>query len=196
MPTDTPNQAVINFMQNRRSVPAKTMAGPVGGPSPGELQAMAAIAARVPDHGKIAPWRFVEFSRSAKERLGERILARALEIDPELNREMIEVEQNRFLRAATVIMLVSCPKPHPKVPEWEQVLSAGAVGMNWLIAANAHGYDAQWLSEWYSFDAELAGDFGIGEGERIAGFIHIGERTMPKTDRARPELSDIYTVME
>lgn len=196
MPLDHRNEAVLEFMRTRRSVPAKSMAGSEGGPTPEELLAMAEIAARVPDHGKIAPWRFVEFSRQAKERLNAKVLERALKLDPDLDADKHAIEAGRFTRAASVIMLVSCPQDHPKVPRWEQELSAGAVGMNWLIAANAFGYDAQWLTEWIAFDEMLAADFGLGEGERIAGFIHIGRRTMPKSERSRPEIGEIYTVME
>lgn len=188
------NQAVIDFMQTRRSVPAKTMAGP--GPSAFEIRDMASIASRVPDHGKIAPWRFVEYSSEAKAGIGKVILARALEKEPEMNEELQAIERTRFSRSATVIGLISSPVDHPKVPKWEQELSCGAVGMNWLIAANAFGYDAQWLTEWYAFDEQLKSTFGAGEGERIAGFIHIGTRVMPKTERARPDLSDIFSTME
>lgn len=170
------------------------MTGP--GPSAAEIQEMAVIASRVPDHGKIAPWRFVEYSNAAKERLGEAILARALEKDPDLTEEMQQVERTRLSRSATVIGLISSPADHPKVPRWEQELSCGAVGMNWLIAANAYGYDAQWLTEWYAFDETLKSAFGAKKTDKIAGFIHIGTRTMPKTERARPDLSDIYSIMD
>jgi len=188
------NEAVLEFMRTRRSVPAKTMAEP--GPSATEIRQMAEIASRVPDHGKIAPWRFVEYAASASHRLGELILARALEKDPDLSEEMQETELTRLSRTATVIGLIASPKEHPKVPEWEQVLSCGAAGMNWLIAANAHGYDAQWLTEWYAFDDQLAPHFGVQPGEKLAGFIHIGTRTMAKTERARPDLSDVLSTME
>ena len=181
-------------MENRRSVPAKVMTGP--GPNRDEIDTILHIAARVPDHGKIAPWRFIEFSEAAKIRLGQEILARALEINPDLNGEQCSMESTRFSRSVVVIALVSAPKNHPKVPEWEQLLSAGAVGMNMLIAANALGYDAQWLTEWYAYDVKLAPNFGLNEGERIAGFFHFGTKTMPKTERERPVLSQIYTIME
>ena len=192
--SEATNETVLDFMRSRRSVPAKTMAGP--GPSPDEIRSMAQIASRVPDHGKIAPWRFIEYSPSAKERLGRMILERALEKDAALTSEMQELEKTRLSRSSTVIGLISAPVDHPKVPVWEQELSCGAAGMNWLIAANALGYDAQWLTEWYAFDEKLAPAFGAGEGERVAGFIHIGTRTMPKTERARPDLDDVLKVME
>lgn len=188
------NASVLEFMRTRRSVPAKTMSGP--GPSSAEIRDMAEIAARVPDHGKIAPWRFIQYGPAAKDRLGKAILARALEKDPELPTDMQEIEATRFSRSPTVIGLISCPQDHPKVPVWEQQLSCGATGMAWLIAANASGYDAQWLTEWYAFDDQLKSQLGAGEGEQIAGFIHIGTRTMPKSERARPELDDVFQFME
>lgn len=188
------NQAVIDFLKTRRSVPAKIMGGP--GPSAGELRQIIAIASRVPDHGKIAPWRFVNYGDAAKKRLGELILARALEKQPDLSPELAEIERTRFSRSPQVVAMFSKPVDHPKVPEWEQLLSAGAAGMNFLNAANAYGYDAQWLTEWYAFDETLQEALGTRTGEKIAGFFHIGTRTMPKTERARPEISDIYSLME
>jgi nitroreductase len=181
-------------MRTRRSVPAKTMSGP--GPSIDEIRQMAEIAARVPDHGKIVPWRFVVYGTQARERLGELILTKALEKDLDLDDALRESERTRLSRSPTVVGLISSPREHPKVPQWEQVLSCGAAGMNWLIAANAHGYDAQWITEWYAFEEDLAPHFGIRSGERMAGFIHIGTRTMPKTERARPKMSDVLSVME
>ena len=188
------NSAVIQFMKTRRSVPAKTMGGP--GPNVAEIAEMAEIAMRVPDHGKIAPWRFVEYSSAAKERLDRLILARALEKQPDLDGELRIVEAGRMARSPTVIGLISAPVDHPKVPVWEQELSCGAVGMNWLIAANALGYDAQWLTEWIAFDDVLTPHFGAGAGERMAGFIHIGTRTMPKTERDRPVFGDVFSRMD
>jgi len=183
-------QPVIDFMQSRRSVPAKMMGGP--GPDKNEIRQMAEIASRVPDHGKIAPWRFVEYSQAAKLRLDGLISSRAVEKQPDLAGELYAIEQTRMQRSPTVIGLISAPKAHPKVPIWEQEISCGAAGMNWLIAANAFGYDAQWLTEWIAFDELLAPHFGVQEGERIAGFIHIGTRTMPKTERDRPMLDDVF----
>jgi nitroreductase len=187
---------VMEFLRNRRSVPAKALAPEGPGPGEDEIRQMIAIASRVPDHGKIAPWRFIRYSAKYCSRLGSRVLERALELNPELNEEMQEIEKSRFLRAPVVIGIVSCPREHPKVPEWEQVLSCGAAGMNLLHAANALGWDAQWLTEWVAFDEKLAPHLGAGNGERIAGFIHVGVRTMPKSERDRPDLDDIFETMD
>ena len=143
-PKNSINYGVIEFMRTRRSVPAKFMSAP--GPDDDQLRVILEIAARVPDHGKLAPWRFIHYSRDASVVLGEKLLARAIEIAKgegrELNDEMVSIEKNRFTRAPVVIGIISSSSPHPKIPKWEQQLSAGAVAMNMLIAANAHGYDA------------------------------------------------------
>lgn len=188
---DGRNDEVIEFMAARRSVPAKTMSGP--GPDEESIRAMIEIAARVPDHGKIAPWRFQRYSPEYCAKLGELFRNRALELTPDLNAEMQDIELTRFTRTPVVIAVMSAPREHPKVPEWEQVLSAGAAAMNLLIAANAHGWDAQWLTEWIAFDPALTEPLGVRSGERVAGFIYIGTRTMPKTSRDRPELDDIFS---
>ena len=188
-----PNLPVIEFMRTRRSVPAKTMSGP--GPDEEAILSMISIAARVPDHGKLAPWRFIRYTPEYCLELGEKCLARALETDPQLGEEGREMELQRFTRAPVVIAVISRAAPHPKIPQWEQTMSAGAAAMNLLIAANAHGWDAQWITEWMAFDEALAPALGLREGERIAGFVFIGTRTMPKTERDRPQTDDVYTVI-
>jgi nitroreductase len=185
---------VLEFMRTRRSVPAKTMTGP--GPSEGEVEAMIAIASRVPDHGKLAPWRFIRYSPDYCGKLNNICLARALERDPALPADLQAFEANRFTKVPVVIAIVSRAKPHPKIPEWEQLLSAGAASYGLLIAANAYGYDAQWLTEWVAYDEKLAPAFGVEPGEKLAGFVYVGTRTMPKTDRDRPSLGDVYSVMK
>ncbi len=189
-----PNQPVLQFMKMRRSVPAKTMTGP--GPGLEDIRSMVEIASRVPDHGKIAPWRFVLYSQAACERINKEVAKRAAGLYPGQNEEMRQIEASRFSRTPVVIAVISAPKQHPKVPAWEQELSAGAAAMNLLIAANAHGYDAQWLTEWVAFDEALGPVLGLKEGERLAGFIHIGTRTAPKTERDRPVFDSIFSIME
>lgn len=190
----TQDQAVLEFMRTRRSVPAKSMSGP--GPDDAAIADMIAIASRVPDHGKIAPWRFIRYSPAAANRLGALIEARAVELDPGLGEEQRQIERTRLTRVPVVIAVASRTVDHPKVPRWEQELSAGAACMNLLIAANAHGFDAQWLTEWIAFDEALHAPLGLVDGERFAGFIHVGTRTMPKTERDRPSSQAIFSIME
>jgi nitroreductase len=117
----------------------------------------------------------------------------ALLAKPDLSEEMIKVENTRLTRAPVVIAVVSTAAPHFKVPEWEQVMSAGAVCLNLLMAANALGYCSNWLSEWFAFDQAAYSVLGIRETEKVAGFIHIGTPQVPPTERPRPALADIVT---
>ena len=115
---------------------------------------------------------------------------------PDLSEEMIAVEESRFTRAPAVIAVISTAGPHAKIPEWEQVMSAGAVCLNLVIAANALGYVANWLTEWMAFDARAHGVLGVRPGEKVAGFIHIGSTDFPVVERPRPQLPDIVTWMD
>jgi len=179
-------------------VPAKLMTGP--GPNHQQLNRILEIACRVPDHGKLTPWRIIHYGEKKCVDLGKKLLARAREIARLDNRQLTvdeaEIEAKRFLRTPVVLCIVSNAKPHPKIPEWEQILSAGAVAMNMLIAANASGFDAQWLSEWYAYDESLREELGLNENEKVAGFIHIGTRQFPKTERDRPRIENIYSIIE
>lgn len=188
------NDEVLEFLKTRRSVPSKMMGGPA--PSLSEIEEMLQIASRVPDHGKLAPWRFVLYSDIAKTRINKKIHARAIALNPSLNEDLQEVERTRFSLTQAIIGIYSNVKEHPKVPVWEQELSAGASAMNFLIAANAFGYDAQWFTGWYAFDEALTAEFGLQEKERVAGFMHIGTRKMPKSERPRPALEHIFSTME
>lgn len=192
------NQTVLEFMRTRRSVPAKMMAGP--GPDAQELRSMLEIASRVPDHGKLAPWRFILYSQGACIRIGEALAdnakAQAQKSGKPYNSEIEELEKQRLLRAPSVVAVVSNVIKDHKIPVWEQQLSAGAVCMNLLIAANAHGFDAQWITEWYAFDEGLKPLFGLEGNEKIAGFIHIGTKQAPKTERDRPQLDNLITQLK
>lgn len=182
---------LIDYLAVRRSVPAFQMCEP--GPSTAEIEQILTLAVRVPDHGKIAPWRFVVYRGAERARIGEALLARALEKNPELSEEMIGVERARFTRAPVVIGVISTAGPHVKIPEWEQLMSAGAVCLNLLMAANAHGFVSNWLTEWFAYDEKAHPLLGIRTGEKVAGFIHIGSTTFPVTERPRPALSDVVT---
>lgn len=182
---------LIDYLAVRRSVPAFQMCEP--GPSTAEIEQILTLAVRVPDHGKIAPWRFVVYRGAERARIGEALLAMALEKNPELSEEMIGVERARFTRAPVVIGVISTAGPHVKIPEWEQLMSAGAVCLNLLMAANAHGYVSNWLTEWFAYDEKAHPLLGIKPGEKVAGFIHIGSTTFPVTERPRPALSDVVT---
>ncbi|KQW27595.1 NAD(P)H nitroreductase [Rhizobium sp. Root274] len=182
---------LFDYLAVRRSVPAYQMREP--GPDRQEIESILSLAVRVPDHGKLAPWRFIVYRGEERARIGEALLAMALEKNPELSEEMIQVERSRFTRAPVVIAVVSKAAPHFKIPEWEQVMSAGAVCLNLLMAANAYGYVSNWLSEWFAFDERAYPLLGVKPGEKVAGFIHIGSTDFPIVERPRPALSDVVT---
>jgi nitroreductase len=180
-----PSAESLAFLARRRSLVVKDMGPP--GPDPVELDRLLAIACRVPDHGKLAPWRFVVVAGEARGRLGE-VVARAFrKRQPDAAPTTIEIERGRFLRAPVVVAVVSDPTAHPKVPEWEQVLSAGAVCHQLLLAANAAGFAAQWLTEWYGYDRDVLAALGLVGGERLAGFIYIGSSDARPEERRRPD---------
>jgi len=181
----------ISLLKRRRSVPLPMMTGP--GPTSDELTTILTVASRVPDHGKLAPWRFVVFEGAARERAGRLALDIRLADKPDLDEAARAEELARFARAPLVVAVVSRAAPHVKIPEWEQVLSAGAVCMNMIVAARALGFSATWLTGWAAYDARFRAAIGLAEHERVAGFLHIGRATAAVEDRPRPPLAEITT---
>lgn len=181
----------IDLLRRRRSVAPALLGEP--GPSADELDALLAIASRVPDHGRLAPWRFIVLEGEARRRVGATIAA-AFEADnPGAAADRIEAERLRLARAPVAVGVVSRAAPHVKIPEWEQVLSAGAAAMTLVIAANAMGYATSWLTEWFSFDRRVLDALGLEPRERMAGFVHIGRALQPPVERPRPDLATIVT---
>jgi nitroreductase len=181
----------LSRLQQRRSVPARWLGEP--GPSEQDIETLLTVAARVPDHGKLVPWRFILIQGEPRHRLGE-ILAAAFQADnPDASAEQVAAERERFAQAPLVVAVVSRVVPHVKIPDWEQILSAGAVCMNLLNAATALGFGAVWLTGWAAFDRRVLDALGLSPNERIAGFIHIGTAEQQQTDRPRPNLADIVT---
>lgn len=181
----------LELLKTRRSVKPREMTGP--GPSPAELETILTIGARVPDHGKLAPWRFIIFEGDARARAGDVIARVFAKKNPSASAADIEVEKRRLTDAPLVIGIVSFTKPHPKVPPWEQEMSAGASAMNIVTAATALGYGACWLSGWFSLDRDVLDGFGLKTDEKLVGLIHIGTVAKASDDRPRPALSDIVT---
>ncbi|EKJ95390.1 nitroreductase [Agrobacterium pusense] len=182
---------LLDYLRVRRSTPALQLAEP--GPSKAEIEDILRLAVRVPDHGKLAPWRFVVFRGEERVRLGETALRIALEKNPDLDLQQQEAERTRFTRAPVVIAVISTAKPHFKIPEWEQIMSAGAVCLNLIFAANASGFAANWLTEWLAFDPAFLAEIDVDAAEKVAGFIHVGSTTFPPVERPRPELADVVT---
>ncbi|MGP0060415.1 MAG: nitroreductase [Beijerinckiaceae bacterium] len=181
----------LELLATRRSAPANLLAPP--GPTAQELETLLTLATRVPDHGKLAPWRFILFEGEGRERAGAIIADVYAKANPGADSARLEAERKRLALAPLVVAVVSRAAPHVKIPEWEQVLSAGAVCMNLTIAANAMGFATVWLTEWYAYDRGVLAGLGLGESEKIAGFVHIGMAPGPREDRARPDLGDLVT---
>jgi nitroreductase len=181
--------SIIAFLMTRRSVSPRLLSAP--GPTPDQLRTLLTIASRVPDHGRVVPWRFIVITPAGGRRLGAAIAAAFSADHPDAAPEVIETERGRLLRAPLVIAVVSSPREHPKAPEWEQTLSSGAAAMNLLTAATAMGFGATWHTEWYAYDRRVLAELGVGSDERITGFIHIGTALERPDDRARPPLADV-----
>lgn len=170
---------MLEFLTKRRSVLARNMTAP--GPSGDELRAMLEVAMRVPDHGKIAPWKFVILEGDDRAALGA-IAAEALGD---------EEAAAQFTRAPVVVAVLATPKPHPKVPRSEQILSAGAACMNLLVAAQSQGFAAQWLTGPAAYEDSVKVALGGGAGDEIAAFIYLGTAVEAPSERGRPAYEDV-----
>lgn len=188
LPAAHPSEAAIEMLRLRRSTTADSLGEP--GPDEDVLGAILKIAARAPDHRRVAPFRFILFKDEGRARFGA-VLERTFRAnEPEAEAKRIEYERDRFLRAPVVVAVISQVQPNHRTPEWEQILTAGAVCQNMLLAASAHGFAAQWLTEWYAYDAAVTDALSLGEYERIAGFVYIGTAGEKPLERARPSLDD------
>ena len=185
-----PNPAALDFLLTRRSRPAKTLTGPA--PDRAALMPILQAAARTPDHGKLEPWRLIVLERAALDRLAAAATAHAAEIG--LDPESAEKGRKQFADSPLCVAVVEVQRPSPKVPQIEQSYSAGAVCLALLNAALASGWGANWLSGWVAHDrAFVARHLGLGENERIAGYLHLGTETSAPPDRPRPDLDSITT---
>jgi nitroreductase len=189
-----PVPATLDLLLSRRSGSAKAMKGP--GPDPDQLRRILAAGVRVPDHGKLTPWRFIVFDGDARHKAGDTIATVFKANNPQATDEQIAFERNRLARAPLVVAVVSRAAPHVKIPEWEQVLSAGAAAMNLVTAAHALGFAANWITEWYAYDRRVLDALGLAPSEKVAGFVHIGRPVKPPDDRPRPPLGEIVTRFE
>ncbi len=175
----------LHALDARRSVPSKQLGEP--GPDEATLLRMLTSAVRVPDHGKLVPFRFLRISGDARHALGDFLAERTQAADPLAPPAVVEKDRNRFSDAPLVIVVVATLRPEHKVPEQEQLLTAGCVCFALLQAAQAHGFGAQWLTAWMAYDPAVTGYLGLGENERIAGFIHVGTPRMQVPERERPD---------
>jgi nitroreductase len=180
-----PSPDTIAFLGRRRSASAVTLRPPA--PNEDELRALLTLATRVPDHGKLAPWRFVVLSGEAKKGFVARLEAVAA-TRPDGNQLIAKLEK---LRAPPLSVAVVSRLVPGKIPEWEQRLSAGAVCTLMLVGAQAMGYGANWITDWYAYDSEAGQVLGLGPDERVAGFIHLGTPSEPPLERVRPDIAPL-----
>ena len=191
IPVMTFNTALRDYLSSRRTVTAPFLAEP--GPAEDQLAELLTIACRVPDHGKLAPWRFVIFADEAREKVGQRLYDIAKRKWPERTEEQLAVERNQFLPAPLTVGVISTAAPHVKIPEFEQLLAAGNVAFNLCHAANALGFGAHWVTRWFAYDDEAATMLGAREGERFVAFVHIGTPQTRLEDRDRPDPQTLTT---
>jgi nitroreductase len=190
IPVPTPCRDAQDLLANRRSTSAMLLSGPA--PSPAELDRILTLAARAPDHGKLFPWRFIIIEGVAKVRLAEKLEAIG-QLRPDCNKAVAALGK---LKTPPLCVAVVSRVTEGKIPEWEQILSSGAVCMNMLLAAAALGYGANWITDWYSYDPDALALLGLGEGERIAGYVHIGTPVEPSLERARPDVAALTSRLE
>lgn len=184
LPLPVRSDEVLARLANRRSASAQLLAAP--GPSEAEIEQILHLGARTPDHGKLFPWRFVVLGPQSRADLSE-ALAVLAETQGRIDKDLAVLA--KLANPPLTIMVVSTPVQGHKVPVWEQQLSAGAVCMNLEHAADALGYSASWITDWYAYDPAAVALFGVQDGETIAGFIHLGTLTDPPLERPRPNMA-------
>ena len=182
---------MLEVLAHRRSLPLRALVEP--GPDAAELRTLLTLAARVPDHGRLVPWRFIVLEGEARAHAGDRFDALYARQNPDLPVSKATMWRDYLLRAPVTIVLVSRADPQAKIPLFNQELSAGAAGMALVTAAAALGFATQWLLKWPGRDPDAAALLGVAADERVAGFIHIGSPSEAPPDRPRPALSDVVS---
>jgi len=191
LPAAHPSEATLKLLRLRRSTPADFLREP--GPNSEVLSDMLTIAARVPDHRRVVPFRFVVFQGEARTRFGDVLEKAFVENNPDAESARIATERKRFCRAPVVVAVLSSIDRAHRTPAWEQILSSGAVCQNLLLAASAHGFAAQWITEWYAYNIQISNALMLKENEKIAGFVYIGSASEPPKERGRPDIDTITT---
>jgi nitroreductase len=181
---------IVDFLLTRNSAPIPELKAPA--PDDAEIATILAAATRVPDHGRLTPWRFILYRGDARGKIGEGLLELAEKREGPLPEGRRAQELTRFSRAPLVIGVISSPKENPKIPQWEMFLSGGLAAMNLMIAANALGYGTNMITNWYSDVPEGRALLGLAPHERVVGFVHIGTHDGPGFERPRPDVSTFY----
>jgi len=181
--------SILSLLETRRSAKPRELAGP--GPTSEEMERILTIAARVPEHGQLFPWRFVTVSSEQRDSFGAILRQALLQDDPAAPIARHEKEDAFANYPGQLVVLISAPVQGHKIPVWEQELSCGAAGMNLLLAAHALGYVAGWVTGWRAYSERVRSAF-CGPGERIAGFIFIGHPSRELEERQRPSLANVW----
>ncbi|MGH8053176.1 MAG: nitroreductase family protein [Stenotrophomonas sp.] len=180
-----PDNCFLQALDQRLSVPSKQLGEPA--PDTATLLRMLQSAVRVPDHGKLVPYRFLQLRGDARHALGEFLAQRSRQRDPQAAEAVVEKDRLRFSHAPLIVTVIARLQPDHKVPAQEQLLTAGSVCFALLQAAQGFGFGAQWLTAWMAYDAEVARHLGLTDNEHIVGFIHIGTPKLQMPDRDRPD---------
>ena len=184
--------ALSHFLEQRSSTPSRLLGAP--GPDRNQLLELLSLAVRVPDHGKLCPWRFLLIEGDARERMSKLLVRRKFELEPDSEPAALAKEAQRFSFAPCIVTVIARLTPDHKVPEREQLLSGGVVAYQLLLAANAAGFAAQWLTGWAAYDPVVSAELGLGEHESVIGFIHIGTASAPAVQRPRPQAAELLSV--
>lgn len=185
---------LLDYLKTRRSVTLPFLAEP--GPNAGELAEILTIGARVPDHGKLAPWRMITYAGDDRAAVGTRLAEIAKSRNPDIEDAALEAERKQFLPAPLTIGVLSSVKAHPKIPEFEQILSAGCVAFNLVHAAYALGFGAHWVTRWFAYDDDAARMLGARDDEKFVAFVHIGIPQSRLEERDRPALNAVVSKWE
>ncbi len=182
----------LDSLNQRRSVPSRQLGEP--GPDAAQLDQLLHAAIRVPDHGKLVPFRLLAIRGDARARLGDQLAALHLRKQADIAPSVLEKDRERFNHVPLIVAVIARIEPdHPKIPAQEQLLSAGCVAYNLLLGAQALGFGAQWLTGWAAYDRDAADLLGLSATERVIAFMHIGTAKEVAPERPRPQLANIVS---
>lgn len=186
--TTRPSGDPAELLRQRKSTPARLLRGPE--PDTATLERLVELALRVPDHGKLEPWRVLLLRGAPRAAFADWLLERRAQMQPAPGEAVLAKEREKFGTAPVVLVVIARIESTERIPEIEQLMSGGAVCFAMLLAAEALGLGAQWLTGWPAYDAAVAGHLGLGAHERILGFIHVGQRGEEPPERLRPQLAE------
>ena len=182
---------MLDLLRQRGSVPARQLGEPA--PDDAQLLQMLQTAVHVPDHGRLTPWRFIELRDAGRRRLGQALVDTFQREHPDAGEAQLEKERSRFAFAPLVIVVVGRLTPEHKIPLIEQQLSAGSVCLQLLLAAQAMGFGAQWLTGWAAYHPDIHATLGLGEHEQIIGYVHVGTAAAAPAARPRPDAGELLS---